>query len=73
MAYTKRLLDARTGEQLRWARFTGASVWFDPVWPWVQRAASEEFDCDLDDVDEVQDDDGRDYVTVRGEIVARVQ
>jgi hypothetical protein len=72
--YVRKLIDARTDEVLAWNRFTGESLfWDNPVWRWVQQTTARLFDCDLDDVSEWQNEDGQDYVTVHGQIVARVR
>lgn len=42
-------------------------------WGWIRECVAERFECDVDDVHAEDDDEGFDYLTVRGERVARIE
>ena len=41
-------------------------------WEWASSVVAHEFDCDVDDLDLTEDDDGDEFITVRGEIAVQV-
>ena len=36
-------------------------------WPWISDVVAEAYECNADDLDCAEDDDGREFVTLRGE------
>ena len=41
-------------------------------WGWILSRTAERFDCDVDDVSSIEDEDGDELLVVRGEPVARI-
>lgn len=42
-------------------------------WSWIQDCVAAQFDCDIDDIATLDTDDAMDLITVRGEVVARIE
>ena len=41
-------------------------------WPWISDVVAEAYECDADDLDCVEDDDGREFVILRGEPLVEI-
>lgn len=41
-------------------------------WPWISDVVAEAYECDADDLDCIEDDDGREFVTLRGEPIVEI-
>ena len=41
-------------------------------WPWIRDVVAEAYECDADDLDCTEDDDGREFVTLRGEPIVEI-
>ena len=42
-------------------------------WEWIPEAIADEFKCYRDDIDSIEQEDGSEWITVRGEPVARIE
>lgn len=42
-------------------------------WEWIEEAIADEFRCYRDDIDSIEQEDGSEFITVRGEPVARIE
>lgn len=63
-----RLRDTKTNNEFA-STFTGS---FNS-WHWITECVSERFECDPDDVHTLDTDDAMDLITVKGEVVARIE
>ena len=41
-------------------------------WPWISDVVAEAYECNADDLDCAEDDDGREFVTLRGEPLVEI-
>jgi len=41
-------------------------------WPWISGVVAEAYECNADDLDCTEDDDGREFVTLRGEPLVEI-
>lgn len=41
-------------------------------WPWISDVVAEAYECNADDLDCTEDDDGREFVTLRGEPLVEI-
>ena len=41
-------------------------------WPWISDCVAQEFECNADDLDCVEDDEGREFVAFRGEPLVEI-
>lgn len=48
------------------------SIRFPDKWAWITECVAREFECDADDLDCTEDDEGREFVTLKGESLAEI-
>lgn len=48
------------------------SLAFGTKWSWISERVAREFECDADDLDTMEDDDGREFVTLHGEPLVEI-
>ena len=41
-------------------------------WPWISEVVAEVYECNADDLDCTEDDDGREFVFLRGEPIVEI-
>lgn len=41
-------------------------------WPWISDVVAEAYECNADDLDCTEDDDGAEFVTLRGEPIVEI-
>lgn len=41
-------------------------------WPWISEVVAEKYECDADDLECVEDDNGREFVSLRGEPIVEI-
>lgn len=41
-------------------------------WPWISEMVAEAYECDADDLNCTEDDDGREFVSLRGQPIVEI-